>query len=150
MINNHRLRHFLAENNVLRKSQLGFLPNDRKQTIDVFTLSGTLIANRINRRKANYSPGFVDSKTSPTHTSHRRLPLKRLEGRKENTWQVNVKCQVNVHQLQVTTNNYNWVRCSLFADDDVILSPTRESLQQNLRLLHTLSQIWARTVNLIH
>ena len=40
------------------------------------------------------------------------------------------------------------VKCLLFADDLVLLSPTREGLQQHLDLLHKFSQTWALTVNL--
>ena len=41
------------------------------------------------------------------------------------------------------------VKCLLFADDLVILSPTQEGLQQNLDLLHRFCQTWALTVNFI-
>jgi len=40
------------------------------------------------------------------------------------------------------------VKCLLFADDLVLLSPTKEGLQQHLDLLHKFSQMWALTVNL--
>ena len=40
------------------------------------------------------------------------------------------------------------IKCLLFADDLVLLSPTKEGLQQHLDLLHSLSQTWALTVNL--
>ena len=40
------------------------------------------------------------------------------------------------------------VKCLLFADDLVLLSPTKEGLQQHLDLLHKFSQTWALTVNL--
>ena len=39
------------------------------------------------------------------------------------------------------------VKCLLFADDLVLLSPTKEGLQQHLDLLHKFSQTWALTVN---
>jgi hypothetical protein len=39
------------------------------------------------------------------------------------------------------------VKC-LFADDMVLLSTTKESLQQHLELLHRFCQTWALTVNL--
>ena len=35
------------------------------------------------------------------------------------------------------------VRCLLFADDLVLLSPTKEGLQQHLDLLHRFCQTWA-------
>ena len=40
------------------------------------------------------------------------------------------------------------VKCLLFADDLVLLSPTKEGLQQHLDLLHKFSQTWALSVNL--
>ena len=40
------------------------------------------------------------------------------------------------------------IKCLLFADDLVLLSPTKEGLQQHLDLLHSSSQTWALTVNL--
>ena len=40
------------------------------------------------------------------------------------------------------------VKCLLFADDLVLLSPTKEGLQQHLDILHKFSQTWALTVNL--
>ena len=40
------------------------------------------------------------------------------------------------------------IKCLLFADDLVLLSPTREGLQQHLDLLHSFSPTWALTVNL--
>ena len=40
------------------------------------------------------------------------------------------------------------IKCLLFADDLVLLSPTKEGLQQHLDLLHSFSQTWALTVNL--
>ena len=40
------------------------------------------------------------------------------------------------------------VKCLLFADDLLLLSPTKEGLQQQLDLLHKFSQTWALTVNL--
>ena len=40
------------------------------------------------------------------------------------------------------------VKCLLFADDLVLLSPTKEGLQQHLDLLHIFCQTWALRVNL--
>ena len=40
------------------------------------------------------------------------------------------------------------VKCLLFPDDLVLLSPTKEGLQQHLDLMHRLCQTWALTVNL--
>ena len=40
------------------------------------------------------------------------------------------------------------VKCLLFADDLVLLSPTKEGLQQHLDLLHRFCQTWTLTVNL--
>ncbi|CDQ65370.1 unnamed protein product [Oncorhynchus mykiss] len=40
------------------------------------------------------------------------------------------------------------VKCLLFADDLVLLSPTKEGLQQHLDLLHRFCQTWALTINL--
>ena len=40
------------------------------------------------------------------------------------------------------------VKCLLFADDLMLLSPTQEGLQQHLDLLHRFCQTWALTVNL--
>ena len=40
------------------------------------------------------------------------------------------------------------VKCLLFVDDLVLLSPTKEGLQQHLDLLHRFCQTWALTVNL--
>ena len=40
------------------------------------------------------------------------------------------------------------VKCLLFADDLVLLSPTKEGLLQHLGLLHRFCQTWALTVNL--
>ena len=40
------------------------------------------------------------------------------------------------------------VKCLLFADDLVLKSPTKESLQQHLDLLRRFCQTWALTVNL--
>ena len=40
------------------------------------------------------------------------------------------------------------VNCLLFADDLVVLSPTKEGPQQHLNLLHRFCQTWALTVNL--
>ena len=40
------------------------------------------------------------------------------------------------------------VKCLLFADDLVLLSPTMEGLQQHLDLLHRFCQTWDLTVNL--
>ena len=40
------------------------------------------------------------------------------------------------------------VKCLLFADYLVLLSPTKEGLQQHLDLLHRFCQTWALTVNL--
>ena len=40
------------------------------------------------------------------------------------------------------------IKCLLFADDLVLLSPTKEGLQQHLDLLHRFCQAWAMTVNL--
>ena len=40
------------------------------------------------------------------------------------------------------------VKCLLFADDLVLLSPTKEGQQQHLDLLHRFCQTWALTVNL--
>ncbi len=39
------------------------------------------------------------------------------------------------------------VKCLLFADDLVLLSPTKEGLQQHLDLLHSFCQSWALSVN---
>ncbi len=38
-------------------------------------------------------------------------------------------------------------KCLLFADDLVLLSPTKEGLQQHLDLLHSFCQSWALSVN---
>ena len=40
------------------------------------------------------------------------------------------------------------VKCLLFADDLVLLSPPKEGLQQHLDLLHRFVQTWALPVNL--
>ena len=40
------------------------------------------------------------------------------------------------------------VKCLLFADDRVLLSPTKESLQQHQDLLHRSCQSWSLTLNL--
>ncbi len=40
------------------------------------------------------------------------------------------------------------IRCLLYADDLVLLSPTQHGLQQNLDLLEQYCQTWALTVNL--
>ena len=40
------------------------------------------------------------------------------------------------------------IKCLFYADDLVILSPTKEGLQQNLDLLHQYCQNWALTVNM--
>ena len=40
------------------------------------------------------------------------------------------------------------IKCLLFADDLVLLSPTKEGLQHYLDLLQSFSQTWALTVNL--
>ena len=40
------------------------------------------------------------------------------------------------------------VKCLRFADDLVLLSPTKEGLQQHLDILHRFCQTWALTVNL--
>ena len=40
------------------------------------------------------------------------------------------------------------IKCLLFADDLLLLSPTKEGLQQQLDLLHKFSETWALTVNL--
>ncbi len=40
------------------------------------------------------------------------------------------------------------IRCLLYADDLVLLSPTKHGLQQNLDLLEQYCQTWALTVNL--
>jgi hypothetical protein len=39
------------------------------------------------------------------------------------------------------------VKCLLFADDLMLLSPSKEGLQQNLDLLRRFCQIWALKVN---
>ena len=39
------------------------------------------------------------------------------------------------------------VKGLLYADDLVLMSPTKEGLQQHLNLLHTFCQSWALTVN---
>ena len=39
-------------------------------------------------------------------------------------------------------------KCLLFADDLVLLSPTKQGLQQHLDILHRYCQTWALTVNL--
>jgi hypothetical protein len=41
----------------------------------------------------------------------------------------------------------SYVKSLLFADDLVLLSPTKDGLQQHLNLLHKFCQIWALTVN---
>jgi hypothetical protein len=40
------------------------------------------------------------------------------------------------------------VKCLLFADDLVLLSATKEGLQQHLDLMHRFFQTWVLTVNL--
>lgn len=40
------------------------------------------------------------------------------------------------------------IKCLFYADDLVILSPTREGLQQSLDILHQYCQTWALTVNM--
>ena len=40
------------------------------------------------------------------------------------------------------------IKCLFYADDLVILSPTKEGLQQNLDLLHQYCQNWALSVNM--
>ena len=40
------------------------------------------------------------------------------------------------------------VKCLLFADDLVLLTPTKEELQQHLDLLHRFCQTWTLKVNL--
>ena len=40
------------------------------------------------------------------------------------------------------------IQCLFYADDLVILSPTKEDLQQNLDLLHQYCQNWPLTVNM--
>ena len=40
------------------------------------------------------------------------------------------------------------VKCLLFVDDLVLLSPTKEGLQQHLDLMHRFCQTWALTVSL--
>ena len=40
------------------------------------------------------------------------------------------------------------VKCLLFADDLMLLSPTKEGLQQHLDLMHRFCQTWALTINL--
>ena len=60
IIINSRLVHFLNENNVLSKCQIGFLPNYRT-TDHVFTLH-TLIDNQTNQNKGKVFSCFVDFK----------------------------------------------------------------------------------------
>ena len=40
------------------------------------------------------------------------------------------------------------VKCLMFADDLVLLSPSKEALQQSLDILHKFSQAWALTVKM--
>ena len=40
------------------------------------------------------------------------------------------------------------IKCLLYADDPVLLTPTQHGLQQNLDLLEQYCQTWALTVNL--
>ena len=58
IIINSRVVHFLSENNVLRKCQIGFLPNYRT-TDHVFTLN-TLIHKQTNQNKGKVFSCFVD------------------------------------------------------------------------------------------
>lgn len=76
MIINHRLLRFLTENNVLSKSQIGFLPNYRT-TDHIFTLS-TLTDNQINKNKSKFSC-FVDFKKAFDSIWHEGLLYKLLE-----------------------------------------------------------------------
>lgn len=191
MIINHRLLQLLTENNVLSKSQIGFLPNYRT-TDHIFTLS-TLIDTQINKNKSKLFSCFVDFKKAFDSIWHEGLLYKLLEsgiGGKTydiiNSMYTNNKCAVKIGKkhtdffpqsrgvrqgcsLSPTLFNIyinelaraleqsaapgisladTEVKCLLFADDLVLLSPTKEGLQQHLDLLHQFSQTWALTVNL--
>ena len=60
------------------------------------------------------------------------------------------KCAVKIGQSAAPglTLLESEVKRLLFADDLVLLSPTKQGLQQHLDLLHRFCQTWALTVNL--
>ena len=191
IIINSRLVHFLNENNVLSKCQIGFLPNYRT-TDHVFTLH-TLIDNQTNQNKGKVFSCFVDFKKAFDSIWHEGLLYKLMEsGVGGKTYDIiksmytNNKCAVKIGKkhthfftqgrgvrqgcsLSPTLFNIyinelaraleksaapglplleSEVKCLLFADDLVLLSPTKEGLQQHLDLMHRFCQTWALTVNL--
>ena len=77
IIINSRLVHFLNENNVLSKCQIGFLPNYRT-TDHVFTLH-TLIDNQTNQNKGKVFSCFVDFKKAFDSIWHEGLLYKLME-----------------------------------------------------------------------
>uniref|UniRef100_A0A671UAW8 ribonuclease H n=1 Tax=Sparus aurata TaxID=8175 RepID=A0A671UAW8_SPAAU len=56
-------------------------------------------------------------------------------------------CQLDQSTSPGLNLNGTEVKGLLYADDLVLLSPTKEGLQQHLNLLHTFCQSWALTVN---
>uniref|UniRef100_A0A8K9V0N5 Reverse transcriptase domain-containing protein n=1 Tax=Oncorhynchus mykiss TaxID=8022 RepID=A0A8K9V0N5_ONCMY len=188
IIINSRLVHFLNENNVLSKCQIGFLPNYRT-TDHVFTLH-TLIDNQTNQNKGKVFSCFVDLKRAFDSIWSEGLLYKLMEsGVGGKTYDIiksmytNNKCAVKMGKkhthlftqgggvrqgcsLSPTLFNIyinelaraleksaapgltlleSEVKCLLFADVLVLLSPTKGGLQQHLDLMH---RFWALTVNL--
>ena len=181
IIINSRLVHFLSENNVQSKCQIGFLPN-YSTTDHVFTLH-TLMDNQTNQNKGKVFSCFVDFKKSfwlnLAWGSAIQIDGKWCWGKTyyiiKSKYTYN-KCAVKIGKknthffpqcrgvrqgccLSPTLfNTYinklaraleqsaapslnlleSEVKCLRSTDDLVLLSPTKEGIQQNIDVLHIL------------
>ena len=188
---NNRLLHFLSENNILSKCQIGFLPNFRTSD-HIFTLQ-TIVDQQINQNMTKIFSCFVDFQKAFDSIWREGLLYKLIKSRVVGktydlikSMYTNNRCAVEIGQrhtdffgqgrgvrqgcsLSPTLFNIyindlareleqsaapgiplldTEVKCLLFADDLVLLSPTKEGLQQHLDLLHRFCQNWALKVNL--
>ncbi len=94
-------------------------------------------AVKIGTKEPNSPPGGVESETGLQFKPH---PLQPFTSTNWPHIRTRPHSRFTLHDTEI--------KCLLYADDLVLLSPTEEGLQDSLNLLEDFCQSWALTVNL--
>ncbi len=169
---NTRLLHFLMKHNALSKCQISFLPKcrtsdhiftffDFKKAFDSIWHEGLylkLLDSGIGGKFYDFIKSMYTASQCAVKIANQRTEFfPQGRGVRQGCSLSPTLFNIYINQLanilerapiQGLTLHDTEIKCLLYADDLVLLSPTEEGLQDSLNLLEDFCQSWALTVNL--